>query len=73
MSKPELETIFSHGGEHDSKIKLQYDKKTNELYVNDKRVVTEVGFSKWQKVLATSVSLAIVVQAVMAIFSYFKC
>lgn len=70
MAKPELETIFTHGGEDDSNIRFQYDKNTNELYVNDKKVVTEIGFSKAQKVLGWLVSGAIIAQGVMSILTF---
>lgn len=73
MAKPNLIEIFGAGGEHDDKIRLQYDKNTNELYVNNRKVITEVDFSLSEKILAWIVALSVAVQSLMSIFSYFKC
>lgn len=72
MTKPDLDDIFSHGGENDDQIKLQYDKKTNELYVNNKKVMTEIDFSRSEKILAWIVAISVAVQSIMSILSYFK-
>jgi hypothetical protein len=75
MAKPELETIFTYGGEHiddqNANIRLQYDKKTNELYVNDRKVVTEINFKIGEKILAWIVAGSIFVQALMSVLTYF--
>lgn len=72
MKKPKLIEIFSSGGDKNNKVRLQYDNKTGELYVNDKKVVTEVDFSKSEKILAWLVAISVATQAVMSIFTYFK-
>ena len=73
MKKPKLIDIFGTGGENDDKVKLQYDERTCELYVNDKKVVTEVSLTIVQKILAYGVSIALIVQGVMSVLSYIKC
>ncbi len=72
MTKPDLVEIFGAGGEHDDKIRLQYDENTNELYVNNKKVITEIDFSKSEKILAWIVAISVAVQSVMSVLSYFK-
>jgi len=77
MTNPKLETIVSHDGnsfdDPNAKIRLQYDTKTNDLYVNDKRVVTEIDFKKSEKFLAWFVAGSVAIQAIMSVASYFEC
>lgn len=77
MSSSELETIVSHGGDYlddpNAKIRLQYDIKTNELYVNGKKVVTEHKFNIVEKVLAGLVTSSVLVQTVISVLTYLNC
>ncbi len=73
MAKKDLIEFFSAGGLDDDAISLQYDKKTNELYVNNKKVMTEIEFKTSEKILAWVVGISVAVQAIMSIVSYFKC
>lgn len=67
MKNPKLIEILSSGGDKDDKVRLQYEEETGELYVNDRKVVTEVGLTKMQKFLAYGASIAIIVQGVMSV------
>jgi len=51
MSKPELETIFTHDILGDPSF-LQIDHRTNELYWNSEKLVTERRLSDFERVLA---------------------
>lgn len=66
---PKLTEIFNSGDR--GQIRLQYDEENGELYVNDKKVLYEVALSRWQKILAFSVSIALVLQGAMAALTFF--
>ena len=72
MLESDLVEIFGVGGKNDDEVKLQYNKRTKELYVNNKKVVTEVSLTVIQKILVFCVSISIITQGVMSVFSYFK-
>jgi len=72
MTKPDLVEIFGTGGKYDDQIRLQYDTETSELYVNNKKIMTEINFSKSEKILACVVAISVAVQAIMSILTYFK-
>ncbi len=72
MSNSKIKEIFTVTCDNGEVMRLQYHKKTGELYVNDKKVVTEVALSTLQKFLAYGVSLAIMVQGLMSVLSYFN-
>jgi hypothetical protein len=59
-----------HSGDKDQ-FRIQYDEENGELYVNDKKVAYEVALTKWQNILAVSVSLAVIFEAIVSILTFF--
>lgn len=59
MDKLKLVEIFNVEERGKVRVRLQYDERSSELYVNDRKVVTEVSLTCLQKLLAYSVSTAI--------------
>lgn len=66
--KSKLTEIFNSGDR--GQIRLQFDEETGELYVNDRKVLYEVTLTKWQKILAFSVSVAFIAQGVVAVLVF---
>jgi len=71
MAKPELETIFIHDPLGDASF-LQIDRRTNELYWNREKLVTERRLSTFERVLAVAgVVLAAVGVAATCVQAWF--
>lgn len=60
--------LFSVG--KDDQYVFESDDKTNELYLNGKKIVTEIGFSRSQKIMGWLVSISIIAQGIMSIISF---
>jgi hypothetical protein len=68
--KPKLSVIME---DTNGKYQLQYDEQTDELYVNNKKILYEIGLTKFQKFLAIGVSLSIIAEAIMSmVMSFIK-
>ena len=53
-----------------SGVNFEYDERTHELYVNDRKVVTEVDFKIGEKILAWIVAGSVFIQALMSVLTY---
>lgn len=70
MRKPKLNEILDHDN---GKVKLQYDKKTKELYVNGEKIVTKFNLDMQESWIAWIIASATVVQAIFAVLTYLRC
>lgn len=63
-----LVEIFNDNG---GRFRLQYHKETNDLYINDKKIAYEISLAWWQNLLAIFVSIAVIVDCIFNILTYF--
>jgi hypothetical protein len=68
VNKSKLTFLFSTG--ENEKYVFESDEKTNELYINGRKILTEVNFSKSEKFLAWGIGISVFVQAMMAILTF---
>ena len=74
MSKPDLVNMFDASLDDGTKMVLEIDRNTDDLYVNKKRIVTDVKLRIQEQVLAWILALSTVTIAICDIISiYLRC
>lgn len=66
-----LTTFMTQIGDHGERIELQYN-RYNRLYVNGEALVTETKLGWFERTLAVIVSIAIIGDFLISLFSYVK-
>ncbi len=57
--------------DNNGKFRLQYHTETNDLYINDRKIAYDLSLSWWQNLFAILVSIAVIVDCIFNILSYF--
>lgn len=56
--------------DNNGKFRFQYDKETNDLYINERKIAYDLTLTWWQNALAILVSCAVIIDCVISVLTY---